>query len=129
MRDFYYEYQWRDLLYSVKELAAMEVLRLKQRPLLLLCQEHVRVVEEKGESKRIVLSRNGRSLCLSNGGCGEAKQKTGKAGSSFDLGVSRLLAPRLLQTASRPCHHQQLRLHPQNRNNLAQTRRLLVIVQ
>lgn len=50
---------------------------------------------------------------VSNGERGEAKQKMGKVGSGFDLGVSRLLAPRLLQTASRLCHHQQLLLHQQ----------------
>jgi hypothetical protein len=48
---------------------------------------------------------------------------------AFDLGVSRLLAPRLLQTASRPCHHQQLPLRLQNHDDLAQTRQLLLIVQ
>ena len=63
-----------------------ELLRLKQGLLLLLCHRHVSAVTED-ESGRFVMSGNGNGLFVANGEGVEAKQKMGKAGSSFGLGV------------------------------------------
>ena len=91
----------------------MGLLGLKQCSLLLLCRWYASVVEED-ESKRFVMSRNSHQLLSPMASVLKQSKRWAKLARASTSVSSRLLAPRLLQIASRLCHHQQLPQHQQS---------------